>query len=114
MFDDSLPLYLRLLSLFHLPLPLLLIWMLVRQGYDHRALWAPTLVAWAVLLLSFWLTAPKDNVNWVHGLGPDVLQIMPPVLYLACYMAALPLVVLLPMHFLLRRLCRKHRDDASG
>lgn len=104
MFDDTLPLYLRLLSLFHLPLPPILIWMLVRQGYDPRAWRAQTLLVWVVLPLSWLLTAPKDNVNWAHGLGPDVVQIMPPLLYLATYMAVLPVLIMLPTHLVLKRL----------
>ncbi|MFN7133357.1 MAG: dTMP kinase, partial [Myxococcales bacterium] len=42
MFDDQYPLWLRALSLFHLPLVAVLVWMLWRQGYDRRALWAQT------------------------------------------------------------------------
>lgn len=114
MFDDDLPLYLRLLSLFHLPLAPLMIWMLVRQGYDRRAWWAQTLLAWIVLPLSFLLTAPAENVNWVHGLGPDVIRIMPPFLYLSTYMIVLPLVVIVPMHLLLRWLFDRERQEGRS
>ena len=103
MFDASLPLYLRGLSLFHLMLPPLILWMLIRQGYDRRALVAQTLLAWAVLPLSFVLTSPEDNINWVYGIGPDAALALPPLLYLGLYIALLPLVVFAPMHLLLRR-----------
>src|SRR5438105_8484773 len=38
MFDSRRLLRVRLFSLFHIPLPLLLIWMIARLGYDPRAL----------------------------------------------------------------------------
>lgn len=107
MFDDQYPLWLRALSLFHVPLLAILIWMLFRQGYDSRALPAQTLLAWIVLPLSWWLTAPEENVNWVHGLGPDVRELLPPLSYLLAYMILLPLLVYLPTHLLLRRLFGK-------
>lgn len=107
MFDDQYPLWLRALSLFHVPVLAILIWMLVRQGYDRRALWPQTLLAWIVLPLSWWLTDPEGpagNVNWVHGLGPGVRELLAPGAYLLAYMALLPILVYLPMHFMLRRL----------
>lgn len=108
MFDPQEQLHMRLLSGFHLLLPPLILWMLVRQGYDRRALPAQTLFAWLVLAASWALTSPLDNINWVHGLGPgeDAEMPLPPLLYLGLYMALLPVVVLLPMHFVLKRLFR--------
>jgi hypothetical protein len=109
MFDESYPLWLRAFSLFHLPLVAVLIWMLARQGYDRRAFWAQTLLAWIVLPLSWWLTDPEENINWVHGLGPGVHEILSPPLYLALFMVALPLLVYLPTHLALHRLAGRPR-----
>jgi hypothetical protein len=104
MFDPDIPLHLRGLSLFHLMLPPLTIWMLIRQGYDRRALPAQTALAWLVLPASFLLTDPQDNINWVHGVGDPPEQILPPAVHLGFAMVAVPAVVYVPMHFLLRRL----------
>jgi hypothetical protein len=104
MFDDQYPLWLRGLSLFHLPLVAVLVWMLWRQGYDKRALWAQTLVAWIVLPLTWWLTDPDENINWVWGLGPHAHGFLSPQLYLVLFMAALPVAVYLPTHLVLKRL----------
>jgi len=106
MFDDDLPLALRALSLFHLALATIVIGMLIVQGYDRRAIWTQTVFAWFVLLATYWLTAPKDNVNWVHGLGDGGMLPLPQPWYLLVYMALLPLVVIAPMHLALRRLFR--------
>jgi hypothetical protein len=105
MFDAESPLYLRALSLFHLFLPPLIVWMLVRQGYDRRALVAQTGLAWLVLPATRLLTAPEDNINWVYGLSEPGQTFGPPLVYLALFMVALPVLVYLPMHFLLKRLC---------
>ncbi|QQP88519.1 hypothetical protein IGS68_21150 [Skermanella sp. TT6] len=106
MFDDEYPLYLRGLSLFHLFLPPILVWMLVRQGYEPRALPAQTVLAWIVLPATWLLTSPDNNINWVFGPGEDPQRFMDPLLYLGLYMLLLPIAVHLPMHALLKRLFR--------
>ena len=104
MFDSKIPLSIRALSLFHIVLPLLLVWLLYRLGYDRRALLAQTLLAWIVLPLSYFLAKPSDNVNWVYGLGGGTQKWMPAPLYLVLLMIAFPLVLYLPTHLLLKRL----------
>lgn len=104
MFDATQSLYLRALSLFHLAIPPALIFMLARLGYDRRAWRAQTLFAWAVLLATWLLTTPQKNINWVYGWGTQPQRVMPPLVYLALLMAALPVAVFLPMHVLMRRL----------
>ena len=104
MFDSKIPLSIRALSLFHVVLPILLLWLLYRLGYDRRALLAQTLLAWIVLPLSYFLTKPSDNVNWVYGMGGGTQKWMPAPLYLVLLMLAFPLVLYLPTHILLKRL----------
>lgn len=108
MFDGDMELHLRVLSGFHhLVIPPAIIWMLLRQGYDRRAWWVQILLAWVVLSASWLLTPPEDNINWVHGLGEDAEQPLPPLVYLGLYMALLPVVVIGPMHYLLKSLFRR-------
>lgn len=102
MFDPEKPLFLRGLSLFHVFLPILLLWTVVRLGYDRRALWAQTLLAWIVLLVSFFFTSPPENINWVFGPGKPQTM-MPPLIYLFLMMIALPLLVYLPTHLILKK-----------
>jgi hypothetical protein len=104
MFDSKIPLSIRALSLFHIVLPVLLLWLLYRLGYDRRALFAQTLLAWIVLPASYLLTKPSDNVNWVYGLGGGTQKWMPAPLYLVLLMIAFPLVLYLSTHLLLRKL----------
>lgn len=103
MFDPTKPRYLRALSLFHVFLPPLLVWMVARLGYDPRALPAQTLLAWVVLPATYVLTKPEENINWVRGFGgPGTRTRQPPLVYLGLLMIGFPLVIYLPTHMLLR------------
>ena len=104
MFDPGRPRYLRALSLFHVVLPVVLIWILSRLGYDGRAWALQTLVALIVLPVTYGVTDPADNINWVYGPGSTPQKWMPPLAYLATMMALFPLAIYLPTHLLLRRL----------
>jgi hypothetical protein len=106
MFDSSLPLPLRCLSLFHVVLPVLLLWLIYRLGYDKRALLAQTVDAWIVLPASYALTAASENVNWIYGFGKTPQTWMRVPLYVALLMVLFPLVIYWPTHLLFRRLFR--------
>ncbi len=102
MFDPAKPRYLRALSLFHLVLPAVLLWLVARLGYDPRALAAQTVLAWIVLPVTYAVVRPHDeNINWVYGLGKRQTRISPPT-YLVLLMLAFPLVVYVPTHFALK------------
>jgi hypothetical protein len=102
MFDATRPLYLRLLSLFHVVLPVLLLWLMHRLRYDRRALMAQIALALVVLPASYLVSTPSMNINWVYGLGGQQ-QRMPPLVYLAMLMVLFVLVMYLPTHWILLR-----------
>ena len=106
MFDPDLELYLRILSGFHFALPPLIIWMLYCQGYDERALFWQWLLGWIVLPVTYLVTDPEANINSVYGLT-DPQDTLPDLIYLGLFMLLLPIVVYLPMHWLLKRLWGK-------
>lgn len=97
MFDPALPRFLRSLSLFHVFLPVILMWAVDRLGYDSRAWLAQTGIMWVLLPVSYGVTRPADNVNWAFGPGARPQTRLPPRLYLALVMVAIPLA-LLPAH----------------
>ena len=102
MFDPTKPLYLRAISLFHVFLPLLLLWMVARLGYHPDALLWQTALAWIVLPLSYFLGDPKvENLNWVYGWTSRQQTRMPPLAYLGLMMIAFPLLIFLPTHLAL-------------
>ena len=102
MFDPAKPRYLRALSLFHVVLPIVLLWLLYRLGYDDRALVAQTLLAFIVLPVTYSVVRPGDeNINWVRGLSERQKR-LPPLVYLALLMIGFPLCLYLPTHFMLK------------
>lgn len=103
MFDPAKPLYLRGLSLFHVFLPLILLWMIARLGYDPRALVAQTVLAWIVLPMCYFITDPKrDNVNAVFGWNSTPQTRMHPLAWLGLAMLVFPVLIYLPTHFLVK------------
>ena len=104
MFDRGIPRSLRALSLFHVGLPLLLLWMVHRLGYDERALIAQTILAIIVLSLSYWVSDPGKNINWVYGFGEKPQARVPTLWFLAFLMLMFPLAIYLPSHFVLARI----------
>jgi hypothetical protein len=94
----------RLLSLFHIWLPPLLLWMVYRLGYDERAFLAQTVLAWVLLPVTYFVTDPRENINWVRGPRGEPQEWMPGLLYLVLQMLVLPLFVYLPTHLVLKKL----------
>jgi hypothetical protein len=105
-FDPTIPLFIRGLSGFHVLLPLLLLWMLHRLGYDQRAFLWQTIVALVVLPLSYLVSNAQENVNWVYGFGQNPQRLMPAPLFVVLLMLLFPLVVYLPTHLLFIKIFR--------
>ena len=101
MFDRTKPRWLRAISLFHLWLPLLLLWMVVELGYAQDALIAMTLLCWGVVLICFFFTDPDENINWVFGFGGRRQTRWRPRTQLALTMLGFPVLVYVPTHLLL-------------
>jgi len=114
MFDTRIPLFVRALSLFHVPLPLFLAWLVHRLGYDRRALAAQTLLFWVLLIVARLITDPARNINLVHGFGKEPQQWLPPGLYLALLMVLYPLALYLPAHAILSRIGKHPHCFDSG
>lgn len=118
MFDASHSLFLRLLSLFHGWLPFFLLYLVWTIGYDRRAFWSWTVLAWALLLVCFYLMPPPTahpgltpvNINYVWGTSDTAAQTwVPPYVWLAGLLVGLPLFAYAPAHFLLMRIMPKAR-----
>jgi hypothetical protein len=100
MFDPGLPLSIRLLSLFHVAMPPLVLWAIWRVGYDPRGWKVQTLMTWVVVPINyFW--RPQFDVNWARGLFFREQHSVSGLIYLAAYLVAVPLIVYYPTHLLL-------------
>lgn len=115
MFDPRLPLFTRGLSLFHGWLPLLLVWLLFRVGYDKRALPAWTGLAAGLVFLCYFFTPPAGahlpdpntpiNLNYVYGFEDQKPQAwVNQTLYVFLWPCALWLGVYLPTHMALSKI----------
>ena len=115
MFDRQLPLFTRGLSLFHGWLPLLLVWLLVRLGYDKRGLSAWTGLAAGLLLVCYLFTPPAGahladpnipvNLNYIYGFKDQQPQTwVNQDLYVILWLGVLWLVAFLPTHLALRKI----------
>jgi hypothetical protein len=108
MFQDKQPAFIRGLSLFHGWLPLLLVWLIWRLGYDRRA-WLGQTIFGCSLLLATYLVVTENvpekagNVNKVFGFNDEVAQtMMPQLAWVGVLMLIAAFGVYLPTHFLLR------------
>ena len=111
MWDPSIPLVTRMLSLFHLAMPVILLWGVRRLGYDRRALLAQTLTAWILLPVCYFGWPPDPgfawDINWVYGPFDKPQTRIAPLLYLGVCMVAYPLLLYAPTHVALRFLFRR-------
>ncbi|WP_455218409.1 hypothetical protein [Kaarinaea lacus] len=103
MFSGSLPLVIQVLSLLlHLLLPVSLLYILYKLGYDRRGWLVQTILAWIILPACYFFTDVEKNINWVFGIGGHQNWVSEPV-YLIAGMLILPLLIYLPTHLLLKR-----------
>jgi hypothetical protein len=105
MWDARYPLWVRLLSTFHVGLPLVLLWTLRKVGYDRRALGFEAAIAALLLILSRFLSS-ELNMNYAYRDPVFHRAWGPAAAHFA--MIFLPLVALIywPTHLLLAWLFR--------
>ena len=83
---------------------LILVWLLYRFGYKRKALLWQTLVAWMIIPISYVVSDPSENINWVHGFGREPQTWMPGPLFVGLLMVLFPLGLYLPTHLMLSRI----------
>jgi hypothetical protein len=112
LFDPQYPLWIRLLSLFHVVMPVLMLWAVHRVGYDPRGYPAQLVIALAAYIVSRF-TSPAQNINYAftdpffhRALGPAPVHIMVTFLFMA-------IVVYLPTHLALKRIFSPPSEDAA-
>lgn len=104
LFEEDTETHIRVLSaLFHFALPPVLIFMLIRLGYDRRAFPAQVVLSLIVLPITYLVTDPSENnINWVFG-PAEPQNLLHPWLYLTLLMATLTLFVYYPSHLVFKR-----------
>jgi len=97
MWDTRFPLWVRLLSMFHVVLPLVLVPALRRTGYDHRALRLQCWVA-GTLLAASRLLGPSRNLNYAFADPVFHRAFGPAPIHLALIFAVLAGMIYWPTH----------------
>jgi hypothetical protein len=105
MWDTRFPLAARLLSLFHVLLPIALIWTVYRLGYDKRGLWLATGIFGTLIVFSrLWFT--NRNINFAYH-DPFLHRAWGPApIHMAFMVSALFVSAFLPAHFLFVKFMR--------
>ncbi|HEV3307777.1 MAG TPA: hypothetical protein VGZ91_15170 [Candidatus Sulfotelmatobacter sp.] len=100
MFDPHVPLAIRLLSLFHVVTPPVLLWAIRHLGYDRRGWKLQMLTAWIVVPINYsW--RPQYDVNWARGPFFRDQHAVPGPVYLLLYLIIVPIAIYYPTHLFL-------------
>jgi hypothetical protein len=114
MFDDAMPAGLRALSIFHVALPPTLVWLLHRLGYDRRAFRYQALLVAGLLPLTYAVSDPAKNINWVFGPGREPQRRLPAWAYVAVETAAVTALAMIPAHMALKRIFASQPGGSSA
>lgn len=107
MFNDRLPLALRVTSTYHIWLPVFVVWLIRRLGYDPRGVWLQCGMGFLAIVGGWWFGDPERNLNYTHApFGIDQIWLPDPI-YVALVCAATVLLIFLPGHFLASRFSGK-------
>jgi hypothetical protein len=105
MFDTHIALWIRLLSLFHVVMPILLLWTISRVGYERRGIVLQCAIAFAAFIGSRF-TNPALNMNYAFSDPFFHRQWGPAPVHVLLILAFMLIVVYLPTHLFLMRIYR--------
>jgi hypothetical protein len=99
-FDPNYPLWVRLISLFHVVMPFVLIYAVRRTGYDRRGLRLQFVIA-ALAMIASRFADPYKNINFVFA-DPIVHRQWGPVpIHVAAMLIGLTIVIYIPTNAIL-------------
>jgi hypothetical protein len=110
--DPRYPIWIRLLTLFHLVIPALLVWGIYRMGYDRRGWALQSVIALPVFVLARF-THPATNIDFAFSDPFFHRQMGPAPIHILIIWLFMVLVVYLPTHLVLRRLFRAPESPGS-
>jgi hypothetical protein len=125
MFNPQIPLFARGLSLFHIWMPFLLLFLLLRLGYDRRAFKIWSVISWGLLLIYFFWMPPAGavlpninmpfNINAIFGTHSAASKsLMPSWAWLLILMAGVPLLIWGPIHLALKKWVKPPNNPGCG
>lgn len=105
MWDPQYPLFTRLLSLYHLVWPVVVVACVVRRGYDRRGWMVQSALGAAAVLVARFTSNPVDNVNYAFRDPFAGRELVSPAVHVLLVIAALSLVIYGGTHALFARFC---------
>jgi hypothetical protein len=105
LFDPHYALWIRLLSLYHLVMPPLLLWAIFRIGYDNRGWVLQSAIALPAFVAARF-TSPADNINFAFIDPFFHRQIGPAPLHVILSWLFMVVVAYLPTHAVLKKVFR--------
>jgi hypothetical protein len=103
MWDAQYPLWVRLLSFFHVVLPGILLWAVCKLGYDRGGLGLQAAIAAVLLVASRFLSAGL-NMNYAYRDPVFNRAWGPPPIHVGVILLGAVVLLYLPTHFILARL----------
>ncbi len=113
MWDDRFPLWVRLLSSFHVFWPILLVWSLRRVGYNRRGWLLQSAIA-AVVLVASRFVEPASNLNFAYRDPIFGRSWGPAPVHLAVILLGLVTILFWPTHRLLAKLLPPPSEASSS
>jgi hypothetical protein len=107
MWDTNIPLFIRLLSFYHIIWPALMCYYTWVRGYDSRALALQGTVAAVAMAFGLFLTPTAENINYVFHWPNGTLLFSNPALHTCASFSGLVVFIYLPTHFILKLMPRK-------
>jgi hypothetical protein len=101
MYQDKYSYLLRGLSLFHLWLPFLLLYLLGKWGYDSRAVHYWNVIFFCVIVLCYNII--DKNINFIWGLGDKHQTSMHHTVWFVMVLLSAPTLIYYPTHYILKR-----------
>jgi hypothetical protein len=111
LWDATVPMWVRMLSLFHIALPILLVALCARVGYDRRALILQSGITFVLLVISRWMGAAA-NLNYIF-IDPIFHRALGPApIHFTIILAGTVVLFYLPAHFCIGwRLSRRNESN---
>jgi len=110
MFNPDLPIALRATSTYHIWLPVFVVWLCRRQGYDARGFRLQCMIGTAAIVGSWMFGEPMRNLNYtIAPFGIEQVW-LPQAIYIPVLCVATALLLYLPGHFIVKALADRSGD----
>jgi hypothetical protein len=106
MWDAKIPLFIRMLSCYHVIWPALMLYDLRISGYDARALALQCAIAAFATVLGLFIAPAIENINYVFQWPNGTLLFSNPILHASISFAALIVFLYLPTHIIFKLILR--------